>query len=97
MIRFLLLGGRWGPVPWQFLLALGLACLAAAGLFWALYGQRSTDPFLGAAEVAILGVTAVVLLTIGIRRRGRDGPPESPKRPDADRGGPPPRGPPRSS
>lgn len=93
MIRYLLLGGRWDPVPWQTLLALGLACLSAAGLFWVLYGRWSTEPLLGGAEVAILGLAAAVLITFGLRRRGRDRSTGPQGQPDTDRRDTDPRGP----
>jgi len=72
MIRFLLLGGRWGPVPWQVFVVLGFSCLGAAGLFWALYPRWTSDPVLGGIEEGILGAASVVLVAIGARRRQKD-------------------------
>lgn len=71
MIRYLLLGGRWGPAPWQFWIALGASCGAAAGLFLALYPWRSGEPWLGGIESGILAVAAVALLAVGLVRRRR--------------------------
>lgn len=69
MIRYLLLGGRWGPVPWNVLVALGVACLAAAALFVLLVPSWSTYLLPGLIEAGGLGGAGVVLLAIGARRR----------------------------
>jgi hypothetical protein len=82
MIRYLLLGGRWGPLPWQFLAALGVCCLGAAGLFYLMFGRWSNDRLLGGVDLAILLTTAAVLLAVGAHRRGR-GRPAGPREPPA--------------
>jgi len=71
MIRFGLLGGRWGPAPWQFFVALGGSSLVAAALFVVLYRDWGTERWLGGTEVVILLAVAITLLALGLRRRRR--------------------------
>jgi hypothetical protein len=72
MIRFLLLGGRWGPVPWTFFVALGGACLFATVLFALLDPTWSTYPTVGWLEVSLLAVISATLLAVGLHRRARE-------------------------
>ena len=72
MIRFLLLGGRWGPVPWRFFVALGGACLLAAVLFALLNPTWAIYPVVGETETAVLVVIAATLLVVGLYRRAQD-------------------------
>jgi len=92
MIRYLLLGGRWGPVPGTFLLALGAACLGAAALFGVLYNRWSSDPLVGFVELAVLVLAGAVLLGVGLRRKGSDRA-STPRRTSAGAPRPPPPGP----
>jgi hypothetical protein len=72
MIRFLLLGGRWGPVPWNVFVALGASCLMAMVLVVLLYPLWSTLPLLGAIETTMLSAAGAGLLGVGAHRRARE-------------------------
>ena len=71
MIRFLLLGGQWGPVPWTALASLGGSFLGAAGLFVLLDPTWSTYPWVGALVSSGLAVSGAILVLLGIARRRR--------------------------
>lgn len=78
MIRWGLLGGKWGPVPAEALLAIGGACLAAAVLLLAA-SSGSPLAIVGWVEAAILGAAGTTLVAVGVHRRrhppaGRLGP-----------------------
>jgi hypothetical protein len=72
MIRFLLLGGRFGPVPWTILTALGGSFLGAAALFALLYPLWSTYFPVGLIVVGGLVTVGLALLAVGAHRRRRD-------------------------
>lgn len=67
MIRFGLLGGKWGPAPAAAFLALGGACLGASVLTIA-YTFGSGVAVVGWIEATILAVAGATLLAIGLRR-----------------------------
>jgi hypothetical protein len=78
MIRFLLLGGRWGPVPAPAFLALAGACLGAALLSF-LYTLGSAFETVGRIEAGIFAIAGVTLLSVGLHRRRH--PPKEPRGP----------------
>ncbi len=81
MLRFFLLGGRLGPVPWQLLGTLGCAALVGAG--WVAVASLGMPlGWLLRAEAGGLAVAGVVLLTAAGLRRGRPRPPTGTQPPD---------------
>lgn len=77
MIRWGVLGGRWGPVPWPIFLVLGAAFLGSAGLLAVLtWGS----PWFGLRLVEASGalVAGTVLLAVGFHRRARSPPARPP-------------------
>ena len=71
MIRFLLLGGRFGPVPWNILVVLGGVFLLAAGLFVLLDPSWFTYPLVGFLETGAFAAAGVALVAVGAYRRRR--------------------------
>jgi len=78
MIRFGLLGGKWGPAPAEAFLALGGALLGASGLLFA-YTFGSGPAVVGWIEAAVFALAGAPLLAIGLRRRRN--PPKLPTEP----------------
>jgi hypothetical protein len=74
VIRFFLLGGRLGPVPWQLLFVMGVACLGASVLIL-LVGSGVLYYAVVEVESAVFAVAGASLLAVGIVRRGRLPPP----------------------
>jgi hypothetical protein len=74
MIRWGLLGGRWGPVPAEAFLALGGACLAAAVLL-VVVSAGAPLAFVGWIEGGILGAAGATVLAVGLHRRRKPPPP----------------------
>jgi hypothetical protein len=71
MIRFGLLGGRWGPIPWELFVTLGGSCLGAAALFVWL-----ESPWLPGSWYRLVGwvpltVAGLALVAVGAGRRSR--------------------------
>ena len=77
MIRFGILGGRLGPVPWQLLCAVGLSVLGAAGLLYVV-GYGVVDRSLLTLEEGGLLLTGTVLTSFGWARRRRAAQPVRP-------------------
>ncbi len=73
MLRFGLLGGRWGPFPWELFVTLGSSCVTAAVLLVALVPAGSLGPWVEGAEVLALAGSGIALLLAGLARRSRAG------------------------
>jgi hypothetical protein len=71
MIRFGLLGGRWGPFPWELFVTLGGSCLGGALLFVAITALWTPGRGLVLVEPLPLVVAGLVLLPVGFARRSR--------------------------
>ncbi len=70
MLRFFLLGGRWGPVPAVLLVVLGAAALGAAGIVLVV---TAGGPFswVGTIEAVVFALIGAALLSVGLVRRGK--------------------------
>jgi uncharacterized membrane protein YhhN len=72
MLRYGLLGGSLGPLPWQIFITLGGAFLAAGLIFAVLFPLWSTYAWAGALEMGVSLVVGAVLLAVGWARRSRE-------------------------
>jgi hypothetical protein len=72
MLRYGLLGGSLGPVPWEIFITLGTAILTAGLVFAALFPLWSTYAWIGALEVGVSLTIGAVLVAVGGARRSRD-------------------------
>ena len=86
MIRYSLLGGTVGPVPWEMFVTMGGSLLAAAALFPLLFPLWSTWPLVGVAMTLVFATPGIVLLLLGAHRRKHDPrKPRVPNRPPGSR------------
>ncbi len=80
MLRFFLLGGRWGPVPAALFVVIGVAAFGAAGIVLAATLGTPLAP-VGSAEALVFVLVGSVLAVLGLVRRRRGAGPDQPPPP----------------